>query len=141
MNDNLISILDTLSTAAEEAFNLNEIPVAAVVVDKNNNIVGIGSNNRQNNKSVIGHAEILAILDAENNIGDWRLDGYDMYVTLEPCHMCIEVIKESRLDNIYYICNGKCLNDLPSNFIKLNNINEYEYKFNNLLTSFFDNMR
>ena len=55
--------------------------------------------------------------------------------------MCREVIKESRLDNIYYICNGKCLDDLPSNFIKLNNINEYEYKFNNLLTSFFDNMR
>lgn len=135
-------IIDTMYSAAMDSYSKGEIPVAAVIVNnKSNDIISVKGNNRQGSYSVIGHAEILSILEAESKINDWRLDGYDLYVSLVPCHMCIEVIKESRIDNVYYICEGKIDNNLPNNFIKLNVSNEQYEKFSNLLTSFFDNMR
>ena len=129
-------------SAAMESFSNGEVPVVAVIVNnKTKEVVSVKGNNRQGSHFVIGHAEILSILDVESVIGDWRLDGYDLYVSLEPCHMCIEVINESRLDNVFYICDGKSGNDLPSNFYKLDVSQVIYNKFSELLTSFFNNMR
>lgn len=136
------NILNLMYSAAMESFSNGEVPVAAVIVNnKTKEVVSVKGNNRQSSHSVIGHAEILSILDVESVIGDWRLDGYDLYVSLEPCHMCIEVINESRLDNVFYICDGKYGNDLPSNFYKLDVSQDIYNKFSELLTSFFNNMR
>ena len=96
---NILGILNKLSTTA---FKKGEIPVGAVVV-KNNKVVGKGYNNRQTHKLVTGHAEIMAINNAAKKLGDWRLDGCDLYVTLKPCSMCVEVIKNSRIKNVYYL--------------------------------------
>ena len=74
---------------------------------KDNTIIGRGFNNRVLTKNPTGHAEINAIKDATTNLGDWRLNGCDLYVTLEPCNMCIGVIKESRIDNIYFLLENK----------------------------------
>lgn len=102
MND-YINELMLLANKAEE---INDIPVGAIVV-KDNTIIGRGFNNRVLTKDPTGHAEINAIKDATTILGDWRLNGCDLYVTLEPCDMCIEVIKESRIDNIYFLLENK----------------------------------
>ena len=96
--NNYIDLLFELADIAEKN---KEIPVGAIIV-KNDEIIGKGYNSRIINNDPTAHAEINAIKEASNKIGDWRLNGCDLYVTLEPCDMCLEVIKESRIDNIYY---------------------------------------
>lgn len=141
MND-LKYIVDVMLSAAKEAYSKGEIPVAAVIADKDFNIVSVSSNNRQSSFNVLGHAEILAIQDAERKIKDWRLNGYDLYVTLIPCEMCSVVIKECRLDRVFYLCdNSNCSRDLLDNCFVLSGY-EYEHdEYSKLLTSFFENMR
>lgn len=135
------NILDKMYVAAKKAYENGEVPVAAAIVNnKNDEIVSLNYNNRQHTYSVIGHAEILAILDAEKNIEDWRLNGFDLYVSLFPCHMCREIIMESRIDNVHYLCDSKEKNDYI-NYYKINNYKDYEKKFNDLLSDFFVNMR
>ena len=86
---------------AEEAAVLGEVPVGAVVV-KNGVIIGQGYNRREKDKSITGHAEILALQQAAKACGGWRLDGCDLYVTLEPCAMCAGAIMQSRVRRVYF---------------------------------------
>ena len=78
-----------------------EVPVGAVVV-KGGEIVGRGFNKRETHNSPIGHAEIEAIHNAAKNLGDWRLNGCDIYVTLEPCPMCAGAIINARIDRVFF---------------------------------------
>ena len=71
---------------AEKAYKLNEVPVGAIIV-KDGKVIAKAHNMKETKKSSIAHAEILAIEKASKEIGDWRLNGADMYVTLEPCAM------------------------------------------------------
>ena len=103
INNKMYEILLKLS---EKSSKNGDIPVSSIIV-LNKKIIGKGYNNRHKKKNVLGHAEINAIKDATTNLGDWRLNGCDLYVTLEPCDMCIEVIKESRIDNIYFLLENK----------------------------------
>ena len=86
---------------ALKAYEIGDIPVGAVIV-KDGKILSKAYNKRNLFKISTYHAEILAIEKAARKIGDWRLDGCDIYVTLEPCEMCLGAIKESRIKNIYY---------------------------------------
>ena len=86
---------------ARKALADGEIPVGAVIV-KDGNIVGEGYNRREKKKSALSHAEIEAILAANKTLGDWRLDGCTIYVTLEPCLMCAGAIAESRIKEIVF---------------------------------------
>lgn len=86
---------------AKKAALKGEIPVGAVVV-KDGEIVGSGHNRREEKKSVISHAEIEAIEAACKNIGDWRLSGCELYVTLEPCPMCTGAIINSRISTVVF---------------------------------------
>ncbi len=137
-------VLDLLLKNAKKAFNKGEIPVSAVILDKDGKIVSSSYNNRQKSCNVLGHAEVLAVLKAEKKIRDWRLDGYSMVVSLEPCDMCSMIIKESRLDNIYYFVSKKS-NDsalcIDVNKKKIEDYEKYTENFKDLLTSFFDNKR
>lgn len=90
-----------LLTLAKKAFNKDEIPVSAVIV-KNNKIISCAFNKRQKSHDVTGHAEILAIRKAAKKLKDWRLNGCDLYVTLKPCSMCCEIIKQSRINKVYF---------------------------------------
>lgn len=85
---------------ALKAYNLDEIPVGAVIV-KNDEVIAVGHNMKENKKSAIYHAEIIALLAASEKLNNWRLDECDMYVTLEPCPMCASAIKQSRIKNVY----------------------------------------
>ena len=127
---------------AVESYNNDEIPVGAIVVKKNE-IIGVGINNRERDHSVVGHAEINAIEEACKYIGDWRLDGCELYVTLMPCMMCSGAIVESRLEKVYYLCDRTNVRFESSeyiNVIKLNN-EKIEEKYLKLLQLFFENKR
>jgi tRNA(adenine34) deaminase len=89
---------------AEEAGAEGEIPVGAVVVDRDGNIIGRGRNRREAGDP-LGHAELLAIADASNAIravNGWRLDGTTMVVTLEPCAMCAGALVNARVERLVF---------------------------------------
>ena len=86
---------------AEIAFKKNEVPVGAVIT-KDGKIIGKGFNQVVINNSVSSHAEINAINDASQKIKNYRLNGCDIYVTLEPCHMCAKAIVDARLECLYF---------------------------------------
>jgi len=87
---------------AHEAKADGEAPVGCVIVDSFGNIIGRGRNRREMKNSAIAHAEIEAIDDACKALGDWRLAGCSLYVTLEPCPMCAGAIIMSRIEKLFY---------------------------------------
>ena len=84
---------------ARRAAALGEVPIGCVIVC-GGKVVGRGYNRRNTDKSTLSHAEITAIGRASRKLGDWRLEGCTMYVTLEPCQMCSGAIVQSRLDRV-----------------------------------------
>jgi tRNA(adenine34) deaminase len=101
LNKNIHHFMQEALLMAESAFNSNEVPVGAVVV-KDNKIIGRGCNEVIATHSVVAHAEILAINNASKFLENYRLIGCDLYVTLEPCHMCAKAIVDARIENLYF---------------------------------------
>lgn len=97
--------LDMAFELAEKAYNLNEVPIGAVII-KNNKIIGCGYNQKESNNSVLKHAELIAIEEASKNLNNWRLDDCDIYITLDPCPMCASAIKQARIKNVYSALNN-----------------------------------
>ncbi|MDC0942999.1 nucleoside deaminase [Gammaproteobacteria bacterium] len=89
---------------AKVAFANNEVPVGAIVVH-NGEIIGRGFNQVIEKNSVSSHAEINAINQASEFLKNYRLNGCDMYVTLEPCHMCAKAIVDARINFLYFGAN------------------------------------
>lgn len=87
---------------AKKAFKKDEVPVGAVIV-KNNDIIAKNHNTREKNNDILGHAEINAIKKASKKLHTWKLDDCELYVTLKPCSMCEQIIKQSRLKKVYYL--------------------------------------
>ena len=85
---------------ARKAYEKLEIPVGAVIV-KNGKIISRAHNLKETKQTATAHAEILAIQKANKKLNNWRLIDCDMYVTLEPCSMCMGAIVSSRIKNIY----------------------------------------
>lgn len=86
---------------ARKAFEINETPIGSIIV-YNDEIIAEGFNKRNTTKNPLAHAEIIAINQAANYIGDWRLENCQMYVTLEPCPMCAGAIVQSRIPKIIF---------------------------------------
>ena len=86
---------------AEKAGLRDEVPVGAIVVYKEK-IIGKGFNQVVAKNSVSSHAEINAINEASQYLKNYRLIGCDIYVTLEPCHMCAKAIVDARIDSLYF---------------------------------------
>lgn len=89
-------------TQARKAYDNNEVPVGAIVVSGDGDIVGQGYNCVERYKTQCAHAEVRAIQQATRRLGDWRLDGHWLYVTLEPCAMCIGLIALSRIEGVVF---------------------------------------
>lgn len=88
---------------AKKAAALGEVPIGCVIVYEGA-IIGRGYNRRTIDKLVLAHAEIIAIRKACRKIGDWRLEGCTMYVTLEPCPMCAGAIVQARIPTVVIGC-------------------------------------
>lgn len=86
---------------AREAAGAGEIPVGCVIV-KDGEIIGRGRNRREEERSALAHAEVEAIAGACRTLGDWRLDGCALFVTLEPCPMCTGAIINARMSEVVY---------------------------------------
>ena len=93
--------METAFALAEEAAADGEIPVGAVIVDAGGHIIGRGRNRRESGDP-LGHAEIYAIREAAAAIGDWRLEGSTMCVTLEPCAMCAGALVNARVARLVF---------------------------------------
>ena len=84
---------------AKKARKLMEVPIGCVIVHEGK-IIARGYNRRNTDKNTLSHAELNAIRKASKKLGDWRLEGCTMYVTLEPCQMCAGALVQSRIDEV-----------------------------------------
>ena len=84
---------------AKKAYKIEEVPIGCVIVYENK-IIARAYNKRNYKKNTLAHAELLAIDKASKALGDWRLEGCTMYVTLEPCQMCAGAIVQARIDKV-----------------------------------------
>lgn len=135
---------------AKKAAAIGEVPIGCVIV-YDNTIIARGYNKRNTKKTTLAHAEIIAIQKASKHLGDWRLEGCTMYVTLEPCQMCSGAIVQSRLDKVVIgAMNPKagCAGSV-CNLLQMEGFNHQvelvtgvlEEKCTNLLQSFFKELR
>lgn len=103
---------------AKKAYALGEVPIGCVIVHEGK-IIGRGYNRRNTDKNTLSHAELNAIRKASKKLGDWRLEGCTIYITLEPCQMCAGAIVQARITravigsmNAKAGCAGSVLNIL-----------------------------
>jgi len=102
MNSSSITLfMEAALKEAKKAISIDEVPVGAIVVYKNK-IIGLGHNSVISDCSVSAHAEINAISRASSFLKNYRLNHCDLYVTLEPCHMCAKAIVDARINHIYF---------------------------------------
>ena len=134
-------IFNILMENANKSLENNDVPVVAVIV-KDGKVLAFGYNTREKDQNVLGHAEINTILEAQRFLNNWNLSGCDMYVTLVPCSMCLEIIKQSRIDNIYYLLDKPASKKefYKTKMKKINDAN-YENKYADILSYFFKKLR
>ena len=87
---------------AKEASNFNDVPVGALIVNEQGEVLATGHNLREKDNDPTAHAEMVAIKNAGNKTGNWRLDDLTLVVTLEPCVMCAGAIAQSRMKRVVY---------------------------------------
>ena len=135
---------------AKKAYAEDEVPVGCVIV-QDEKIISRSHNKKEKKNCAIFHAEIECISKATKKLKTWNLKDCDMYVTLEPCMMCMGAIVNSRIKNLYFACKDPKGGAVVSNikFKKIKNLNHYpniEYGFmekecSEILKHFFKNKR
>ena len=149
MNDEILRIA---LKAAQQAYDCDEVPVGAVIFDSvTKNILYTTFNQTETLKDPTAHAELLAIQKACQILNEKRLNGYSMFVTLEPCAMCAGAIAWARLDSLYFgasdpksggVQQGACVFSHPQTHHKISVSGGYSADiFGQLLTSFFKSKR
>lgn len=135
---------------ARKGEKIDEVPIGCVIVYENK-IIARGYNRRNIDKNTLAHAELSAIKKASKKLGDWRLEGCTMYVTLEPCQMCAGAIVQARIDKVVIGsmnpkagCAGSVLNLLQisafNHQVELET-GVLEAECSSMLSNFFKNLR
>ena len=103
MNETWVPYMRAALVEAQIAMDVSDdVPVGAVIVDEKGEIIARGRNERELSKDPTAHAEILAIREAAEKLGDWRLNGMTLVVTLEPCVMCAGAIQAARINKVVF---------------------------------------
>ena len=130
---------------AKKAYEIDEVPVGAIIV-KEGKIIAKAYNKKEATNDPLGHCELLAIKKACKKLNAWRLTGCDMYVTLEPCMMCLGGIIHARIENVYYGCHDPRFG--ASEIIKDNKFNHHpkmeclnDKRCSDILNNFFSEKR
>jgi len=118
---------------AKKSLKHNDVPVGAVIVE-NGKIISKAHNNREKNKNIIKHAEMIALEKACRKKKNWHLNNCTMYVTLEPCMMCLAAINQARIKKVYYALSQNKKNVMDYTEKELINENDESQK---LLNNFF----
>lgn len=143
-------MMERALTLAQTAAEHGEIPVGALVVNADGEIIGEGYNRREELQSPIAHAEIIAIESSAKKIGSRRLTGCTLYVTLEPCPMCAGAIMNAGLKRLVYGAfdekNGACasvvtLFDEKFTHIPMVRSRVLEQRCGEVLSEFFKKLR
>lgn len=129
--------MDLALEEAKKSLKTNDVPVGAIIVEKDK-IISKAHNTREKNNKITGHAEINAVEKACKKKNSWHLDDCELYVTLEPCKMCLEVIKQVRIKKIFYAYKQQKKDTLKNP--ELIHLEQYE-KNNKILKEFFKNLR
>ncbi len=95
-------LMDEALIEAEKAYRSDEVPIGAVIVDSKGTILARAHNIKEHSSNPCGHAEILAIIHAGEKINNWRLTNCTLFVTLEPCPMCMGAIVQARLSRLVF---------------------------------------
>jgi tRNA(adenine34) deaminase len=136
---------------ARKAYQKGEVPIGCVIVNEEGSIIGRGHNLRETGNDPTLHAEMIAIREAAERIGGWRLTNCTLYTTLEPCPMCAGAIVQARIDTVIYGatdpkagCGGTLLNLLTEDRFNhqcqvVSGVLEEECR--SILTQFFQKLR
>ena len=142
--------MDEALKLAQVSFDLNEVPVGAIVVYKDQ-VIGQGYNSKELTQNALAHAEIIALNQAQKYLGSWRLTDCYVYTSLEPCFMCAAALVHTRISGLIFAASDKKFGGIVSiyemsrdkrlnhNFDFLSGIKEYESS--NLLKKFFRKIR
>ena len=131
-------IIEELYNLSLKAYKKGEIPVSAIIV-KDNKVISKAYNKRNKSHNPMDHAEIIAIKKACKRLHTWKLNECVLYVSLEPCNMCREVINQSRIENVIYFTKNSKIINFKTNYKFWDN--SYNIKFSKLLTNFFETKR
>ncbi len=146
----LEEVFKILVEESKIAANEGEVPISAVIV-RDGKVIAKAHNLKEKDNLVVSHAEILAITIASKKLQNWRLDGCDVYISLEPCTMCASALHQARIDNIYFfVPRDNCGNlELLEQIIVEKNCNkktnlqclQYKDDLKKILQDFFKNRR
>lgn len=134
---------------AKKAYKRLEVPVGAVIV-KDGIVISRAYNLRENKQCSLAHAEVLAIKKACEKLKSWRLDGAELYVTLEPCAMCAGAITQARIKKVYFGAKDEkngCVGSIANIFSDIQTTHRVEYEYleniecSNIITTFFKELR
>ena len=129
-------IIDVLNKLNNKAIKKNEVPISALII-YNDEIIAKSYNKTNKSNNILDHAEIICIKKASKKLKNWRLNNCILYVTLEPCDMCKEIIKKSRIKEVYYFIkqnNNNTEKNPIYNYIENNNMSDE-------LSDYFKNKR
>lgn len=137
LGDKMNNYIEVALKEAKKSIKTDDIPVGAIIVE-NGKIIAKAHNTREKTHKITGHAEINAIEKASKKKKTWHLSNCELYTTLEPCKMCLEVIKQSRIKKVYYFAkNEKEINNNEIELIRIKNVENSS----NMIKTFFKNKR
>ena len=129
--------IEILLKESKKSLKTDDVPVGAIIVE-NSKIIAKAHNTREKNNKITGHAEINVIEKASKKKKTWHLPECELYVTLEPCTMCQEIIKQARIKKVYYLVErDKKINQKEIEMKKIEDVENYS----EILKKFFKNKR
>lgn len=131
-----IDIDRILLKESRKSLKHGDVPVGALIIYKGK-VIAKAHNTREKEHNVLGHAEINCVLKAAKKLKTWHLDQCDMYITLKPCSICTDIIKNSRINSIYYYLDKPITKKEydKTQFMLINN--KFSTIYSNMLSQFF----